>query len=450
MELNEILQIALRGGASDIHLKAGLPPMFRVDGSLVPLKDGKRLPPEDVARMAFGIMNEFQKEKFKASNEVDLAYGVPGLGRFRVNIFQQRGTIGSVLRVIPFKVMTIKDLLLPPILEKICSEERGLVLVTGTTGSGKSTTLAAMIDHINANETNHIMTVEDPIEFLIRDKRSIINQREVGVDTMSFSQALKSALRQDPDVILVGEMRDYETIETALHAAETGHLVMSTLHTLDATETINRIVSAFPPHQQKQVRLQLASVLKAVVSQRLIPRADGKGRVAAVEILRVTARVREMIEDKDRTKEIHDAIAQGFDSYGMQTFDQSLMGLVRNGLVSYEEAHRQATNPDDFALRFSGISGTADSKWDNFDGKAGEARPVPGTQAFAAKGAPGGAPPAQQGARPGATPPPPPAGRPPQASQGGQARPPAQGARPPPPPPAATQGGDDDFSIERF
>jgi twitching motility protein PilT len=451
MELNEILQIALRGGASDIHLKAGLPPMFRVDGSLVPLKDGKRLPPEDVARMAFGIMNEFQKEKFKASNEVDLAYGVPGLGRFRVNIFQQRGTIGSVLRVIPFKVMTIKDLLLPPILEKICGEERGLVLVTGTTGSGKSTTLAAMIDHINANETNHIMTVEDPIEFLIRDKRSIINQREVGVDTMSFSQALKSALRQDPDVILVGEMRDYETIETALHAAETGHLVMSTLHTLDATETINRIVSAFPPHQQKQVRLQLASVLKAVVSQRLIPRADGKGRVAAVEILRVTARVREMIEDKDRTKEIHDAIAQGFDSYGMQTFDQSLMGLVRNGLVSYEEAHRQATNPDDFALRFSGISGTADSKWDNFDGKAGEARPVPGTQAFAAKGAPGGAPP-QPGAqaRPAATPPPAPGARPPPPPpQAAQARPgAAPGARPPPPPAAA--GGDDDFSIERF
>ncbi|KFE63977.1 Twitching motility protein PilT [Hyalangium minutum] len=427
--------------------------MFRVDGSLVPLKDGKRLPPEEVARMAFGIMNEFQKEKFKASNEVDLAYGVPGLGRFRVNIFQQRGTIGAVLRVIPFKVMTIKDLLLPPILEKIVGEERGLVLVTGTTGSGKSTTLAAMIDHINANETNHIMTVEDPIEFLIRDKRSIINQREVGVDTLSFSQALKSALRQDPDVILVGEMRDYETIETALHAAETGHLVMSTLHTLDATETINRIVSAFPPHQQKQVRLQLASVLKAVVSQRLIPRADGKGRVAAVEVLRVTARVRELIEDKDRTKEIHDAIAQGFDTYGMQTFDQSLMGLVRNGLVSYEEAHRQATNPDDFALRFSGISGTADSKWDNFDGKAGESRPVPGTAQFAQKGQPGaGAAPAA-GARPGvpATPapggarPPPP---PPQAA-GGAARPPAAGgARPPPPPPGA--GGDDDFSIERF
>ncbi|XXF79859.1 type IV pilus twitching motility protein PilT [Myxococcaceae bacterium GXIMD 01537] len=452
MELNEILQIALRGGASDIHLKAGLPPMFRVDGSLVPLKDGRRLPPEEVARMTFGIMNEFQKEKFKQSNEVDLAYGVPGLGRFRVNVFQQRGTVGAVLRVIPFKVMTIQDLLLPPTLGKICMEERGLILVTGTTGSGKSTTLAAMIDHINANETSHIMTIEDPIEFLIRDKRSVVNQREVGVDTMSFAQALKSALRQDPDVILVGEMRDHETIETAMTAAETGHLVMSTLHTLDATETINRIVSAFPPHQQKQIRLQLASVIKAVVSQRLIPRADGKGRVAAVEVLRATARVRELIEDKDRTKEIHDAITQGSDSYGMQSFDQSLMSLVRNGLVTYEEAHRQATNPDDFALRFSGISGTSDSKWDNFDAKAGDARPVPGSSQFAQRGAPQAAAPAPQPApsaaqavRPGATPP-----------MG--ARPPAPPARPPAPPPAPAPkpapapaaGGDDDFQIERF
>src|SRR5262244_2452003 len=270
MELNEILQIALRGAASDIHLKAGLPPMFRVNGALVPLKDGKRLPSEEVARMSFGIMNEFQKEKFKTTNEVDLAYGVPGLGRFRVNVFQQRGTIGAVLRVIPFKILTVRDLLLPTVLESVALEQRGLILVTGTTGSGKSTTLAAMIDHINANETNHIMTIEDPIEFLIRDKRSLVNQREVGVDTMSCSQALKSALRQDPDVILVGEMRDLETIETALTAAETGHLVMSPLHTLDATETINRIVSVFPPYQQKQVRLQLASVLKAVISQRLV------------------------------------------------------------------------------------------------------------------------------------------------------------------------------------
>jgi len=453
MELNEILQIALRGAASDIHLKAGLPPMFRVNGSLVPLKDGQRMPPEEVGRMAFGIMNDFQKEKFKTTNEVDLAYGVPGLGRFRVNVFQQRGTIGAVLRVIPFKILTVRDLLLPPVLEAISLEQRGLILVTGTTGSGKSTTLAAMIDHINATETNHIMTIEDPIEFLIRDKRSIVNQREVGVDTMSFSQALKSALRQDPDVILVGEMRDLETIETAMTAAETGHLVMSTLHTLDATETINRIISVFPPYQQKQVRLQLASVLKAVVSQRLVPRQDGKGRVAAVEILKATARVREMVEDKDRTKEISDAIAQGHQSYGMQTFDQSLMGLVKNGLVGYEEARRQATNPDDFALRFSGISGTSDSKWDDFESKPGEA-PVPGTASFGQQNiAPPNPPPIGRpvtppaptpNARPGLTP----------AIPTPLSRPAVGPPKPPPPPPKpAAEGAEtapDDFQIERF
>jgi twitching motility protein PilT len=389
MELNEILQVALRAGASDIHLKAGLPPMFRVDGSLVPLKDARRLPPEEIARMSLGIMNDYQKEKFKQTNEVDLAYGVPGLGRFRVNIFQQRGTLGVVLRVIPFKIQTIESLMLPKILEKVAGEQRGLVLVTGTTGSGKSTTLAAMIDHINTTETCHIMTIEDPIEFLIRDKRSIVNQREVGVDTMSFGQALKSALRQDPDVILVGEMRDLETIETALTAAETGHLVMSTLHTLDATETINRIISAFPPYQQKQVRLQLGSVLKAVVSQRLVPRSDGKGRVPAVEILLATARVRELIEDKDRTKEIPDAIAQGHVSYGMQTFDQSLMALLKAAVISYEEALRQATNPDDFALRIRGIQSTEDMAEETLGlKKSTAAPPAPrgGTPPAAGKG----------------------------------------------------------------
>ncbi|MFN0062097.1 MAG: type IV pilus twitching motility protein PilT [Myxococcaceae bacterium] len=440
MELNDILQVALRGGASDIHLKAGLPPMFRVDGSLVPLKDGKRLVPEEVARMAFGIMNDFQKDKFKTTNEIDLAYGVPGLGRFRVNVFQQRGTIGAVLRVIPFKVLSIKDLLLPPVLEKIAMEERGLVLVTGTTGSGKSTTLAAMIDHINATETNHIMTVEDPIEFLIRDKRSIINQREVGVDTVSFSQALKSALRQDPDVILVGEMRDLETIETALTAAETGHLVLSTLHTLDATETINRIISVFPPYQQKQVRLALGAVLKAVISQRLVPRADGKGRVASIEILRATARVRELIEDKDRTKELGDAITQGHQTYGMQSFDQSLMSLVKKGLVTYEEAKRQATNPDDFALRFSGISGTSDSSWDDFEQSNVAPPPVPAPTSPASVASP--PPPSRSGPPPRATP---------------MATPVAGGARPTPiatpaqkPAAAAPANPDDDFQIERF
>jgi len=420
MELNEILQIALRSGASDIHLKAGLPPMFRIDGSLVPLKDARRLPPEEIGRMAFGIMSDYQKEKYKQTNEVDLAYGVPGLGRFRVNVFQQRGTLGVVLRVIPFKIQTIEQLMLPKVLEKIASEQRGLILVTGTTGSGKSTTLAAMIDFVNANETCHIMTIEDPIEFLIRDKRSIVNQREVGVDTMSFGQALKSALRQDPDVILVGEMRDLETIETALTAAETGHLVMSTLHTLDATETVNRIISAFPPYQQKQVRLQLGSVLKAVISQRLVPRVDGRGRVPAIEVLLATARVRELIEDKDRTKEIPDAIAQGHVSYGMQTFDQSLMWLLKSNLISYDEALRQATNPDDFALRVSGVSGTSDSKWDNFE-KAPDAGP---RQAPAAPGRPAAAAPL------------------------GRVTPVKAGARPAES--SQQAGGDDDFQIERF
>ncbi|HSM92320.1 MAG TPA: type IV pilus twitching motility protein PilT [Anaeromyxobacteraceae bacterium] len=429
MELNEILQVALKAGASDIHLKAGLPAMFRVDGSLVPLKDARRLAPEEIARMALGIMNDFQREKYKQTNEVDLAYGVPGLGRFRVNVFQQRGTIGVVLRVIPFKIMTIEQLMLPKVLEKVASEQRGLVLVTGTTGSGKSTTLAAMVDFINANETCHIMTIEDPIEFLIRDKRSIVNQREVGVDTMSFGQALKSALRQDPDVILVGEMRDLETIETALTAAETGHLVMSTLHTLDATETINRIISAFPPYQQKQVRLQLGTVLKAVISQRLVPKADGKGRVPAIEVLLATSRVKELIEDKDRTKEIPDAISQGHVSYGMQTFDQSLMTLLKQGLVTYEEALRQATNADDFALRVSGVSGTSDSKWDSFEkGPDAPVAPPRPTVTPSSQGRPGGAPLGRVGVQP----------RP----QGPGGARPAGGQKP--------GGDDDDFQIERF
>jgi twitching motility protein PilT len=371
LELNEILKIALKGGASDIHIKPGLPPMFRVDGALVPLKNGERLVPEQVQQMAAAVMNPLQKQRFDESREVDLAYGIPGLGRFRVNVFQQRGSVGIVFRVIPFGVKTIEHLHLPKVIENIAMEQRGLVLVTGTTGSGKSTTLAAMIDYINSNRTCHIMTIEDPIEFLIRDRRSLVNQREIGVDTQSFANALRAALRQDPDVILVGEMRDFETIETALTAAETGHLVMSTLHTLDATETINRIISVFPPYQQKQVRLQLASILRAVISQRLVPRADGKGRVPALEVLVSTARVRECIADKDRTKEIHDAISKGYTTYGMQTFDQSLMHLVKQGLVTYEEALKHVSNPDDFALRFRGIASTSDGQWDDFEDAPG-------------------------------------------------------------------------------
>ncbi len=368
VDLNEILKVALKGGASDIHLKAGLPPMFRLDGALVPLKNGERLNAEDVQSMSSEIMNAVQKQRFEETREVDLAYGIAGLGRFRVNCFQQRGSIGIVFRVIPFGVKTLEQLFLPKVISSIAMEHRGLVLVTGTTGSGKSTTLAAMIEHINANRTCHIMTIEDPIEFLIRDRRSIVNQREIGVDTLSFSNALRAALRQDPDVVLVGEMRDFETIETGITAAETGHLVMSTLHTMDATETINRIISVFPPYQQKQVRLQLSTILKAVISQRLVPRADGKGRVPALEVLISTARIRECIADKDRTKELPDAISKGFTTYGMQTFDQSLMSLVKRELISYEEALNHVSNPDDFALRFRGIESTSDGSWGDFEG----------------------------------------------------------------------------------
>jgi twitching motility protein PilT len=367
MELNDILTIAIKGLASDIHLKAGLPPLFRVDGALVPLKNAERLTPEQLHGIATSIMTPGQKNHFDKHHEVDLAYSIAGLGRFRVNTFMQRGTVGIVFRVIPFGVKTIEQLVLPKVVERIAMEPRGLVLVTGTTGSGKSTTLAAMIDYINTNRTCHIITIEDPIEFLIRDKRSIVNQREIGVDSNSFATALRAALRQDPDVILVGEMRDFETIETALTAAETGHLVMSTLHTIDAAETITRIVSVFPPHQQPQIRLQLASIMKGVISQRLVPRADGKGRVPAVEVLVASARIRECIADPEMSKELNDAIAKGFTTYGMQSFDQSLMQHIKAGRVSYEEALLNVSNPDDFALRFKGISGTSDSSWDDFD-----------------------------------------------------------------------------------
>ena len=298
-----------------------------------------------------------------------MAYAGPGLGRFRVACYRQRVNIALVFRAIAMKIPTLEELNLPPVLQKLCLEERGLILVTGTTGSGKSSTLAAMIDHINYQRTCNIITIEDPVEFLHRDNKCIISQREVGTDTPTFSSALKGALRQDPDVILVGEMRDYETIETAMTAAETGHLVMSTLHTMDAPETINRIISVFPPYHQRQVRIQLASIIKGIVSQRLVPKADGKGRVPAVEVLLGTSRVKECIDDKDKTKQIKDAIAQGFVSYGMQTFDQSLMKLFTSKLITYEEALRQSSNPDDFALKVSGISSTSDASWDNFEHK---------------------------------------------------------------------------------
>jgi twitching motility protein PilT len=361
MHVNDLLKIAVDNGASDLHIKVGSYPMMRLRGALIPASEEKRLNHEDVVGMSAAVMSNVHRDKFKDAQEVDLAYSVPGLGRFRVNVFQQRGTVGLVLRVIPMAIKTVDELGLPVILKKIASEERGLVLVTGTTGSGKSTTLAAMIDHINRTRCAHVMTVEDPIEFLHRDNQSIVNQREVAVDTRSFAYALRSALRQDPDVILVGEMRDFETIETGLLAAETGHLVFSTLHTLDATETISRIIAVFPPHQQKQIRLQLATVLRAVVSQRLMPRADNKGRVAAVEVMMSTAFIRDCIVDKERTHQIPGAIAAGASQYGMQTFDQSIFGLFQQGLVLYEEALRWATNVDEFKLKVQGISTTGDT-----------------------------------------------------------------------------------------
>jgi len=364
MHVNDLLKIAVESGASDLHLKAGSYPMMRVRGMLVPATEEKRLDHDDMVSIAAAVLPTSHREKFKENREVDLAYSVAGLGRFRCNAFQQRGTIGMIFRVIPIRVSTIDELALPPVLKKIGTEERGLVLVTGSTGSGKSTTLAAMIDEINSTRTAHIMTVEDPIEYLHRDNRSIINQREIGVDTVSFAHALRSALRQDPDVILVGEMRDFETVETALLAAETGHLVLSTLHTIDATETINRIIAVFPPHQQKQIRVQLASVLKAVISQRLIPRADNKGRAPAVEVLISTAFIRDCIMDKEKTHLIHGAIAQGTSQYGMQTFDQSIFHLFQQKLISYEEALRWASNVDEFKLKVQGIATTAEMSRD--------------------------------------------------------------------------------------
>ncbi len=360
MNIDDLLKIAVERKASDLHLKVGNHPVLRVDGKLQPLVELKRLMPEDTVAMAFAIMNGRQKETFRSEHDIDMAYSVPGLGRFRCNVFNQRGAVGIVLRVIPTQIKTIADLNLPAVIEKISDERRGLVLVTGTTGSGKSTTLAAMIDHVNVRRLEHIITIEDPIEYLHRDKRSIINQREVGADTLSFAKALRSSLREDPDLILVGEMRDLETIETALLAAETGHMVLSTLHTLDASETINRIIAMFPPHQQKQIRIQLASVLKAIVSQRLIPRADGRGRVPAVEILVNTLYIQDCIVNQDKTKLINDAISDGVSQYGMQTFDQSLFSLFEKKLITFEEALHSATNPEELKLRKVGIQSAKD------------------------------------------------------------------------------------------
>lgn len=366
MDLHDVLHTAVQLGASDILLKLGAPPALRLHGELTPLAGAETLSHDDLAQAADELLDEYHHKKLAVDLQADLAYETE-LARFRVNVFRQRGELSVVIRVIPARIRSVAELNLPPVVEQIAAERRGLVLVTGTTGSGKSTTLAAMIDYINRTRRCHIITIEDPIEYVHSDQLSFVNQREVGYDAVSFAGALRAALRQDPDVILVGEMRDLETIETAILAAETGHLVMSTLHTLDAPETITRAISAFPEHQRDQVRLILSSILRGVVSQRLVPRAEGGGMVPAVEVLVSTARAREYIADKEKLRDLREVIAQGHITYGMQTFDQSLMALLQEGLITREEALANASNPSDFELKLRGIASTSDTRWDNFE-----------------------------------------------------------------------------------
>src|SRR6201992_1650624 len=361
--LDRVLTAARQLGASDVHLEAGLPPIFRIKGDLRTVRDVPPLTREAIAQFAVHMMNDRQRAEFEENLDIDLAYGTPDGVRYRVNMFQQRGSIGMVLRLIPPEVPPFDRLNLPQTVLDLMKHNRGVILITGATGSGKSTTLAAMIDFVNTQQAYHIVTIEDPIEYTFRDKRSVLNQRELGFDTMSLSRALRAALRQDPDVILIGEMRDFETAEIAMTAAETGHLVLSTLHTVDATETVNRIISMFPTSHQQQARLSLAAVLRGVISQRLLPRADGKGMVPALEIMVNTERVREEIEEATRTREIKTAIQEGRHPYGMVSFDQSLAALVKQRLVTYEEAVKHSTSPSDFALLFRGVSGSAERAW---------------------------------------------------------------------------------------
>jgi twitching motility protein PilT len=352
-DVDAALMTVIEKEASDLHLKVPSQPIIRQYGKLVPIEGSQQLRPEDTESTLFHMLTDEAKlESFRSEREVDFSYSVPGVARFRVNAFVQRGSVSLVCRAIPFEIKTVTELLLPPVIDEIADEERGLILLTGTTGSGKSTTLAAMIDHINTQYAKHIVTIEDPVEFLHRDKTSIINQREVGEDTASFARALRRVLRQDPDVILVGEMRDEETVRTALSAAETGHLVLSTIHTVDAAESVNRIIDFFPQSEQRQARAMLAGTLKAVISQRLVPTPDKNGRVATCEILRMTGRVRDMIINPEETGKLPEVISEGA-YYGMQTFDQALLYHVQQGRVAMEDALKAATHPHDFKLLVS-------------------------------------------------------------------------------------------------
>jgi twitching motility protein PilT len=377
LDLESALRRVIDVDGSDLHLKVPSQPLIRVMGSLQPIPDTADLTPQDTEGALRALLKDPGKlEEFAREHEVDFSYSLPGLSRFRVNAFRQRGVISLVCRAVPHEIRSIEQLGLPDVITDIADEERGIILVTGTTGSGKSSTLAGMIDQINRFHSKHIVTIEDPIEFLHSDKRSVINQREVGQDTESFKRALRRVLRQDPDVILVGEMRDEETVSTALSAAETGHLVLSTLHTVDAPETINRIIDFFPPHMNQQVRAMLAGTLKAVISQRLVRRADGEGRVACCEILRMTGRVRDMITNPQETGKLGDVVAEGA-YYGMQTFDQALLSHVQAGRVTMEEALRAATSPHDFKLMVASDGQRSTSVDMLMDGDGSATAPLP-------------------------------------------------------------------------
>jgi twitching motility protein PilT len=365
MTFKNMIQAMLDKDASDLHLRVGLRPTLRVNGNLVFIDD-QRMLQDEMEKVLSQILNDDQKNRFHQRREMDLALSISKMGRFRINLYKQRGTIGVAIRRVNTKVPTFDELNLPDSIKDIADNKRGIVIVTGTTGSGKSTTLASMVEHINDYRTDNILTIEDPIEYIFRDKKSIISQREVGGDTESFAAALRHAFRQDPDIIMVGEVRDADTINTALTAADTGHLVLTTLHTLNAVETISRIISFFPPHQHQQIRLLLGGTLKAIICQRLLPRTDKPGRVPAVEVLISTAAVREAIIDPMKTNTILDLIESGNIQYGMQSFDQSIMKLYKSGYISYEEALVHCSNPDDFDLRVKGITSASDKGWSEF------------------------------------------------------------------------------------
>jgi len=385
-EIDAALRQLVEAGGSDLHLKVGAPPLMRVHGALGPIPDEPDLRAEDTERVVDQILpSDEHRSEFATDGEVDFAYAITGFGRFRVNAFRQRGTISLVMRSIPTQIKTVDELGLPPVVSELAEEKRGIILLTGTTGSGKSTTLAAIIDHINRTRAEHVVTIEDPIEFLHQDKRSILNQREVGSDTVSFGRALRRVLRQDPDVILIGEMRDEETVHTALSAAETGHLVLSTLHTIDAPETVNRIVDFFPPHQQQQARAMVAGTLKGIISQRLVPTPDRRGRVAVCEVLRMTGRAKDMILDPEQTGRLREVISEGV-FYGMQTFDQALLHHVQAGRVSMADAMRVATSPHDFKL-LAAAEGRVATSMEDVGAGAPEAKP-PAPEPVAAEPAP--------------------------------------------------------------